>query len=237
MAGHHSQHHTHSPPAGPPAIPPTAPRLPRAAWRDIDAATAHGLAPQVARAVSHAAHTADHDPDHATALLAWAKHVAPRSTTVREALGIHAYRTGDYHTAARELHTYRRISGRQDHNHLLADSLRATGHPHRIRELVEAMGDDIDQQRRLEAKIVHAAALADTGDTLRAREILERAGGQPHTATPTHLRLWYLAAELSLQLHDPHHASELLQAITTIQPDYLDAADQLANLHPDNDSD
>ncbi|PSO46221.1 MAG: hypothetical protein BRC32_07185 [Actinobacteria bacterium QS_8_72_14] len=132
---------------------------------------------------------------------------------MREALGVHAYRTGDYHTAARELHTYRRISGRQDHNHLLADSLRATGHPQRIRELVEAMGDDIDQQRRLEAKIVHAAALADTGDTLRAREILERAGGQPHTATP-----------------------KLLQAITTIQPDYLDAADQLANLHTNNNT-
>lgn len=220
-----------------PVIPRDVPRVPRGVWRDIDAATAHGRAPEVARAVSAASEVADEEPERAAALLAWAKDVAPRSAVVREAVGVHAYRVGDFHTAARELQAYRRLSGRQDQNHLLADSLRATGRGDRVRELVEAMGDDVAEERRLEAKIVHAGALADAGDPLRAREILERAGGEPRAAGPAHLRLWYVAAELSVQLGDRGHAAELLEAVVTIDPDFLDAGGWLAQLRGDHDAD
>lgn len=217
-----------------PAIPDDVPRLPSGVWRDIDAATAHGLAPEVARAVSGAAELADSEPERATALLRWAKDTAPRSAAVREALGVDAYRRGDFETAARELAAYRRLSGRQDQNHLLADSLRATGRRDRVRELVDAMGPDVDEERRVEAHIVHAGALADAGDVLRAREVLERVGGEPAVAAPHHLRLWYLAAELSVELGDVEHAAELLDAVVTIDPDFLDAADWLAELRGDD---
>lgn len=213
-----------------PPIPEDVPRVTGPVWRDIDAATAHGLAPEVARAVSGAAELAESDPDRATALLGWAKAVAPRSAAVREALGVDAYRRGDFQTAASELGAYRRISGRQDQNHLLADSLRATGHGDRVRELVEAMGEDVDEERRLEAHLVHAGMLADAGDVLRAREVLERAGGEPRAAGPQHLRLWYLAAELSLELGDRGRAVELLHAVVTLDPDFLDAAERLVEL-------
>lgn len=213
-----------------PIIPEDVPRVSKPVWRDIDAATAHGLAPEVARAVSGAAELAESDPERATALLRWAKETAPRSAAVREALGVDAYRRGDYQTAASELGAYRRISGRQDQNHLLADSLRATGRGDRVRELVEAMGDDVDEERRLEAHLVHAGTLADAGDVLRAREVLERAGGQPRAAGTQHLRLWYLAADLSLELGDRSHAVELLQAVVTLDPDFLDAAERLVEL-------
>lgn len=213
-----------------PTVPEDVPRVPGPVWRDIDAATAHGLAPEVARAVSGAAELAESDPERATALLSWAKEVAPRSAAVREALGVDAYRRGDFHTAASELGAYRRMSGRQDQNHLLADSLRAIGRGDRVRELVEAMGDDVDEERRLEAQLVHAGMLADAGDALRAREVLERAGGEPRAAGPQHLRLWYLAAELSLELGDRAHAVELLRAVVTLDPDFLDAAERLVEL-------
>lgn len=213
-----------------PIIPEDVPRVSKAVWRDIDAATVHGLAPEVARAISGAAELAESDPERATALLRWAKETAPRSAAVREALGVDAYRRGDYQTAASELGAYRRISGRQDQNHLLADSLRATGRGDRVRELVEAMGDDVDEERRLEAHLVHAGTLADAGDVLRAREVLERAGGEPRAAGPQHLRLWYLAADLSLELGDRAHAVELLQAVVTLDPDFLDAAERLVEL-------
>lgn len=213
-----------------PPIPEDVPRVAGPVWRDIDAATAPGLAPEVARAVSGAAELAESDPQRATALLGWAKKVAPRSAAVREALGVDAYRRGDFQTAASELGAYRRLSGRQDQNHLLADSLRATGHGDRVRELVEAMGEDVNEERRLEAHLVHAGMLADAGDVLRAREVLERAGGEPRAAGPQHLRLWYLAAELSLELGDRRHAVELLHAVVTLDPDFLDAAERLVEL-------
>lgn len=213
-----------------PAIPEDVPRVPGPVWRDIDAATAHGLAPEVARAVSGAAELAESDSERARALLGWAKQAAPRSAAVREALGVDAYRRGDFQTAASELGAYRRISGRQDQNHLLADSLRATGRGDRVRELVDAMGQDVEEERRLEAYLVYAGMLADAGDVLRAREILERAGGEPRAAGSQHLRVWYLAAELSLQLGDRAHAVELLQAVVTLEPDFLDAAERLVEL-------
>lgn len=216
--------------SGKPTIPEDVPRVPRGVWRDIDASTSHGLAPEVARAVSGAAQVAEEEPQRASALLSWAKEVAPRSAAVREALGVHAYRSGDYETAARELQAYRRISGRQDQNHVLADSLRGTGRTDRIRELVEAMGEDVAPERRLEASMVHAGALADAGDVLRAREILERAGGEPAVAGAAHLRLWYMAAELSVQLGDRRHAAELLEAVLTMDPDFLDAGEWLGEL-------
>lgn len=213
-----------------PPIPRDVPRLPGPVWRDIDAATAHGLAPEVARAVSAAGELADDEPERATALLRWAKETAPRSAAVREALGVDAYRRGDFETAARELGAYRRLSGRQDQNHLLADSLRATGRGERIRDLVQAMGEDVDEERRFEAHMVHAGALADAGDVLRAREVLERASGEPGIAGPHHLRLWYMNAELSLELGDRERAAELLAAVVTLDPDFLDAAERLAEL-------
>lgn len=216
--------------SGKPTIPEDVPRVPRGVWRDIDAATSHGLAPEVARAVSGAAQVAEEEPQRASALLSWAKEVAPRSAAVREALGLHAYRSGDYETAVRELQAYRRISGRQDQNHVLADSLRGSGRTDRIRELVEAMDEGVAPERRLEASMVHAGALADAGDVLRAREILERAGGEPAVAGPAHLRLWYMAAELSVQLGDRRHAAELLEAVLTMDPEFLDAGEWLGEL-------
>lgn len=213
-----------------PPIPEDAPKLPRGVWRDIDAATPAGLGPEVARAVSSAGELADEEPDRAAALLAWAKDIAPRSAAVREAIGVAAYRRGDFAVAATELGTYRRLSGRQDQNHLLADSLRATGRGDRVRELVEAMGGEVDEERRVEALLVYAGTLVDRGDALRAREVLERGTPSEEAIGAHHLRLWYFAAELSLEVGDRARAAELWEAVVTVDPEFLDAAEQLESV-------
>lgn len=198
-------------------------------FRDIDAATPPGLAPEVARAVAAAGDLMDDDPERATRLLEWAKSVAPRSGAVREALGILGYQQGDYERAARELASYRRLSGRQDQNHLLADSLRATGRADRVRELVHEMGPEVHEERRVEGWLVYAGVVADRDDPVRAQQLLERLELSTGVEAQ-HLRLWYATAEFAERAGNRERAAELLEAVVTVEPDFLDAAEWLARL-------
>jgi len=216
-----------------PHIPEDAPRLTGPAWRDVQHAAPPGTGPEVARAITTASEVLDEDPARARALLDWAKSVAPRSAAVREAIGVAAYRLDDFETAAQELSHYRRMSGREDQNHLLADSLRATGRPEKVRELIEAMQDRAHPQRQIEGWIVYAGALADRGDDLRALAVLERVGLEPDNIEPHHLRLWYVAADLCERLGEHERAQDYLQAIAAFDSELLDVAERL---HLDDDS-
>jgi hypothetical protein len=72
--------------------------------------------------------------------LAWAKHQAPRVAPVREAYGVACYLDGDWAKALTELQAYRRMTGRNDQNHLIADSLRGLGRdPSKVAEPVEEL--------------------------------------------------------------------------------------------------
>src|SRR5213078_1196321 len=85
--------------------------------------------------------------DKAVAPARRAKEMASRSGAVREVLGMALYRSGHYREALRELQAYRRMTGRVDQNHLIADSYRAIGSPEKsldpVRELMRArVGED-----------------------------------------------------------------------------------------------
>src|SRR5439155_466722 len=67
-----------------------------------------------------------------------AKELAPRSGAVREVLGMALYRAGRFQEALRELQAYRRLTGRLDQNHLIADSHRALGAPDKALEAARA---------------------------------------------------------------------------------------------------
>ena len=58
-----------------------------------------------------------------------AKRLSPRSAAVREVLGLALYGQERWQEALTELKAYRRISGRADQNHVMADCLRALGRP------------------------------------------------------------------------------------------------------------
>jgi tetratricopeptide (TPR) repeat protein len=93
-----------------------------------------------------------------------AKELAPRSGAVREVLGIALYRAERYRDALRELQAYRRMTGRLDQNHLIADSYRALGSPAKAVDPVrEALRARLPDEVRAEAAIVGAAALAELG--------------------------------------------------------------------------
>src|SRR6266496_3832125 len=66
-----------------------------------------------------------------------AKAQAPRSGAVREVLGLAYYEADRWREALRELQAYRRMTGRADQNHLIADAYRALGSPEKAVPLAE----------------------------------------------------------------------------------------------------
>jgi tetratricopeptide (TPR) repeat protein len=220
------------------ATPPDRdrPRLPSAVYRDIKAAAGTEL-DAVATAYAAAGDAlAAGDRARALQLLQDAKRRAPRSAAVREALGIALYLDERFKDAARELGAYRRMSGRQDQNHLLADCARANGQLDRAEELVAEMtAAAAPADRVAEGLLVVAGARADRGEHDAALAALHRMDLEPRNVEPHHLRLWYLAADISAQQGDTDAETGYLQAIATVEPDFLDVAERLDALEADAD--
>lgn len=222
------------PPSHPERMPP---RLPSSVYRDLKAASGVQL-DKVAIAFADAgeALTAG-DVTRAITLLTDARQRASRSAVVRESLGIALYLDGQFREAARELAAYRRMSGRHDQNHLLADCARANGQPEKAEDLVDEMiAADVAADRVAEGLLVVAGARADRGDPDAALAALHRIDLEPRAVEPHHLRLWYLAADLEEQRGDPDAAASYLQAIATVDPGFLDVSERLAAVDADDQS-
>ena len=173
--------------------------------------------------------------EEALPYLRWAKHLAPRSAAVREALGVALYLAEDYAGALSELQAYRRFTSKADQNHLVADCQRALGRgTDRIPELVEAMqDDDVPLDRRLEGLIVWASTLADDGDVGAGRAVLRRAidehdpSDEPEVA---HLRLWYVAGDLAQRAGDRADARRHFERIDAVAEGFFDVEERLERL-------
>jgi tetratricopeptide (TPR) repeat protein len=176
--------------------------------------------------------------DHTTArrYLAWAKHLAPRSTSVRETLGIALYRADDLKGALSELQTYRRMSGSNDQNHLLADCLRADG-----RDLDRAISigmelvedENGDLERRVEAAIVVAAIHLSGGRPARAGSVIGPflSGPGARNVPPDSLvRLLWVAADVAEAEGTPQRAIDALRRLLSIDAEYEDAEERLTGL-------
>lgn len=158
-----------------------------------------------------------------------AKELASRDATIREILGLAAYRIGDWSTALRELRTYRRLSGETTHMPVEMDVLRALG---RSAEVVEVW----EEFRRRggspaatkEARVVYASHLIDEG----ALEEADAVGGRVRLIDdpwPEDLRLWYTAARIAALRGDPSRARMLADRIVVEDPSFpgLDELDRL----------
>ncbi len=160
-----------------------------------------------------------------------AKDLAPRSGVVREVLGIALYRTGRYPEALAELLAYRRISGRLDQNHLIADCHRAAGSMQKAVEAArQAVGARIPDEHRAEAAIVGASALADAGRTLEALSLLRSFRGRPSEGRDSALRVWYVTGDLLARLGRRDEAAAEFRRIVRHDPSAFDAAERLAEL-------
>lgn len=223
-------------PPRPPLPDDEEPQLPRAVVKEIERTLGKGAkARDVALCLSIASQALDEDrPDVAVHVLAWARHQAPRLTVVREAYGVALYQQERWAEALSELQAYRRMTDRNDQNHLIADSLRALDRGlEQVASAAEPLVSDAQapEDRRAEAVIVWAAALADDGDTGAGRAVLRRFLERPRSDDAEHdLRVRYLAADLAELAGDTEDAVRQLELIAGVDEGFLDVADRLEGL-------
>jgi tetratricopeptide (TPR) repeat protein len=160
-----------------------------------------------------------------------AKAAAPRSGVVREALGLALYRAGRFREALRELQAYRRITGRVDQNHLIADCHRALGAPQKAiepaREVLHArVGDEV----RAEAAVVGASALADMGRTEEALSLLRSVPTGRREVKDSDVRIWYVTGDILAKAGRTKEAAEEFRRIVRYDADAFDVAERLAEL-------
>jgi tetratricopeptide (TPR) repeat protein len=160
-----------------------------------------------------------------------AKSLAPRSGAAREVLGIALYRTQRYQDALRALQAYRRITGRLDQNHLIADSYRALGAPEKAVEPARAaMRAHIPDEARVEAAVVGAAALSDMGRFDEALGLLRAFPARDNVARSFELRLWYVSGDILERSGRRQEAREEFRRVVRHDPQAFDAAERLARL-------
>ncbi|WP_231991999.1 tetratricopeptide repeat protein [Mycobacterium sp. ACS4331] len=155
----------------------------------------------IARHLVMAGELLDDDPEAALAHAQAARTRSGRIAAIREAVGIAAYRCGDWAQALAELRAARRMGSRSTLLPLIADCERGVGRPERAIELArtpeaEALtGDDADELR-----IVVAGARADLGQLEQALALLSAPAPDPSKSGQTAARLFYVYAETLLAL-------------------------------------
>lgn len=149
-----------------------------------------------------------------------AKELAPRDATIREILGLAAYRLGDWRIALAELRAFRRMAGETTHLPVEMDVLRAMGRP----SDVEAAWKTLQERRgrpavMKEGAVVYGSHLIDQGDLDSAWAVVapDRMARDPF---PEDLRLWYVAARVAALRSDPATATKLRNAILEHDPSF-----------------
>jgi tetratricopeptide (TPR) repeat protein len=206
-------------------------RLPRDVVEDVRAAAA-GRSNRAVALLEEAVEDLDRGRlGDAIRAAAQAKRLAPRSGAVREVLGMALYRRGRFREALQELQAYRRITGRPDQNHLIADAHRALGKPEKALPLVrEALEGRVRDEARAEAAVVGGAALADLGRYEEALTLLRRFDRQADVARPQDLRVWYVTADVLERAGRTKEAARMFRRILDHDAEAFDAAARLARI-------
>lgn len=149
-----------------------------------------------------------------------AKSLAPRSSTVREMLGLSAYRTGNWEEALRELRTFRRITGDVIHMPVEMDCLRALGRKGDVTKTWNLL-QDLDTSATVghEARVVYASFLVDEGKAREAWDVI-KPGRLVASPSPGELRRWFVAARVALAAGDKDAARRLIAALDEHEPDF-----------------
>ena len=149
-----------------------------------------------------------------------AKELSPRSATIRELLGLSAYRGGNWEEALRELRTFRRLTGDLIHYPVEMDCLRGLG---RTEDVIKAwdrlQSYDISPTINHEARVVYASFLLDEGRALDAWPVI-KPGRLVASPTPGELRRWYVAAKVALGAGDYDAARRIVAALDEQEPDF-----------------
>jgi tetratricopeptide (TPR) repeat protein len=115
---------------------------------------------------------------------------------VREAVGLTAYRAGEWGEALAELRAARRMSNGPGHVAVMADCERALGRPERALELArESASLDLPPAEAMELRIVAAGARRDMGQLDAAVVALQIPELDPARRDPWSARLFYAYAD------------------------------------------
>lgn len=171
------------------------------------------------------------DLDEAIRLGEQSKHIALRAVPAREFLGLAYYHAGRWQEAQRELAAFRRLSGSDSQNPVLADAYRAMGKPEKAVELCDQMDPrTVEPAAFYEGAIVAAGALADMGRVDEGIERLKRLELSPPMAEAHHVRAWYVLGDLLERRGRFTQAKEWFEAVVSADPDGTDASERLAKL-------
>ncbi|MES2094417.1 MAG: hypothetical protein V4531_11485 [Actinomycetota bacterium] len=183
-------------------------RVARAQLKTLSKENADGVAQHLAMV----ARLIDTDPTLAHAHAVSAARRAGRIAVVRETLAITAYSIGDFALALRELRTYRRISGRDDHLPLMVDSERGLGRPDRALELGRSVPrGSLPVEVQVLLAIAMSGARLDLGQTDAALDELQIPQLDPNTAFSWSPALFDAYAAVLEDLGREQEAEEWLQ--------------------------
>ncbi|VAV99586.1 hypothetical protein MNBD_ACTINO02-71, partial [hydrothermal vent metagenome] len=158
-----------------------------------------------------------------------AKQLAPRDATVREILGLGAYRLGNWSVALTELRAYRRLSGDLVHVAVELDILRALERPDDVASLWEEFKRwDARPVVYKEALVVFASFLIDQGDLDSAASLVlpARLKNDPF---PEDLKVAYVGARVAALQGDTATAREVRDDVLLADPAFpgIEALDRL----------
>jgi len=159
-----------------------------------------------------------------------AKHIALRSATVRELLGLAYYRDGQFKEAARELSAFRRLAGSTEQNPVLADCYRAMNKPERALELCDEIEASVPEPVRYEGAIVAAGALTELDRIDEAIARIESLELNPPSAEPHHLRAWYVLGDLLERRGRFTLALNFFEAVSAADAESTDAPERARRL-------
>jgi tetratricopeptide (TPR) repeat protein len=193
---------------------------------------ARPIAETVARHLVAAGKLIDDDPHAALAHAMAARRLASRVAAVREAVGLAAYYADEWQTAIAELRTYHRMSGRQTHLAVIADSERALGRPERAVDLFRnADRRALEPAEAVELLIVAAGARGDLGQNEAAVAMLQVRELSAGDDEPWVTRLRYAYADALLAVGRKDEAREwFARAAQADEDSETDAAERLLEL-------
>lgn len=173
------------------------------------------------------------DLEEAARLADQAKHLALRSAAARELLGLIHYHSGRFQAAARELAAFKRLSGSQDQDPVLADCHRGLGRPQRALEICDQIEPKaVPPAVFYEGAIVAAGGLADLGRIDEAIGRLERLELHPAVASEHHIRAWYALGDLLERRGRFQQALEWFDAAAEADAEATNAGERAARLRP-----
>lgn len=209
----------------------TGRELDRSVWtqlRTLSKENAEGVAQHLVMA----ALLLDSDLDAAQAHAETAVRRAGRVPAAREALGLVAYRKGDWSKALAEFRTVRRLSGSSHLLPLMVDAERALGRPDRALELAASQeAATLSRDEQVELAIVVSGIRRDLGQLDAAAAGLRLPELDPRKRKPWSSRLFYAYADALLALGDRNGARDwFAHAAAADEEARTDAAERLDEL-------